>query len=123
MAGESLGKATFALEADTAQFKRGLDRAQGMAQTGTAKIGQNFQRMGAGMTQAGRGLTMGLTAPIIGIGVVAAKTFGDFDAAMTQSLAIMGDVEDEMRTEMAQAAREVALVTTFSAEEAAQAYF
>lgn len=57
------------------------------------------------------------------IGVASVKAFADFDAAMTQSLAIMGDVSQAMETQMSDAAREVAKTTTFSAQEAAEAYF
>ena len=45
------------------------------------------------------------------------------DDSMTKSLAIMGDVSDVMRTDMTNAAREVAKATTFSASQAADAYF
>ena len=45
----------------------------------------------------------------------AAGAFLDFDAAMTESLAIMGDVSAGMREEMAEAAKQVAKTTTFSA--------
>jgi TP901 family phage tail tape measure protein len=57
------------------------------------------------------------------IGVASVKAFADFDAAMTKSTAIMGNVSSAMEQEMSQAAREVAKTTTFSAEEAAEAYF
>jgi len=57
------------------------------------------------------------------IGVAAVRQFANFDAAMTKSLAIMGDVTDAMRKDMSDAAREVAKTTTFSAEQAAEAYF
>jgi TP901 family phage tail tape measure protein len=57
------------------------------------------------------------------IGVAAVRQFANFDAAMTKSLAIMGDVSDAMRKDMSDAAREVAKTTTFSAEQAAEAYF
>ncbi|KKK81638.1 hypothetical protein LCGC14_2811410, partial [marine sediment metagenome] len=107
----SLGKATFSLETDTAGLKRGLSKAEGMAKSATANIGKKFQGIGAGMQSAGRGATMALTAPIIGVGAIAVKTFGDFDAAMTSSLAIMGDVDEFMRKDMSEAAREVALTT------------
>lgn len=46
-----------------------------------------------------------------------------FDAKMTESLAIMGDISGEMRTKMELAAREVAKTTQFSAEQAAESYF
>jgi len=57
------------------------------------------------------------------IGVASVKAFADFDAAMTQSTAIMGNVSQAMEQDMSNAAREVAKTTTFSAEEAARAYF
>ncbi len=62
-------------------------------------------------------------AAIVGLGVVAVKAFAGFDDAMTKSLAIMGDVSDEMRDRMETAARDVAKATLFSAEQAAESYF
>lgn len=55
--------------------------------------------------------------------VVAIRQFAAFDAKMTQSLAIMGDVSETLRGDMVDAAREVAKQTTFSAEQAAESYF
>ena len=55
--------------------------------------------------------------------VVAIREFAKFDAKMTQSLAIMGDVSETLRGEMVDAARTVAKETTFSAEQAAESYF
>jgi len=57
------------------------------------------------------------------IGIASVKAFADFDAAMTKSTAIMGNVSSAMEQDMSQAAREVAKTTTFSADEAAEAYF
>ena len=51
------------------------------------------------------------------------KSFAGFDDAMTQSLAIMEDVSDAMRKDMAKAAKDVALTTRFSAKDAAASYF
>jgi TP901 family phage tail tape measure protein len=65
----------------------------------------------------------GATLAVAGIGAASLKSFADFDAAMNQSLAIMGDVSDALRNEMSDAAREVAKTTTFSAKEAAESYF
>jgi TP901 family phage tail tape measure protein len=47
----------------------------------------------------------------------------EFNDAFTKSTAIMGDLSDTMKTEMVTAAEEVAQTTTFSAKEAAEAYF
>lgn len=51
------------------------------------------------------------------------REFAKFDDAMTKSTAIMGDLTDAMRTDMEQAAREVAKTTSFAASEAADAFF
>lgn len=63
------------------------------------------------------------TAAIGAIAVVSVKAFGDFDAALNKSISIMGNVSDTLKNEMSDAAREVAKNTTFSAEQAAEAYF
>lgn len=62
-------------------------------------------------------------AAIAGGLAVSVKAFADFDAALNESLAIMGDVSDMQREEMSDAAREVAKTTKFSATEAAESYF
>jgi len=65
----------------------------------------------------------GATLAVVGIGAASIKAFADFDSAMNQSLAIMGDVSETLRTDMSDAAREVAKTTQFSAEQAAESYF
>ena len=90
------------------EASRALGRVQGAA-----------QKMGAVMkVAAGAGVVA-----LAGLGVASVKMAADFEAALSESLAIMGDVSDKLRGEMSDAAREVALTTTFSAKEAAQAYF
>jgi TP901 family phage tail tape measure protein len=51
------------------------------------------------------------------------REFAKFDDAMTKSTAIMGDLSDAMRKDMSDAARSVATSTSFSASEAAEAFF
>lgn len=87
---------------------RGLREAESQLQSFAGGIGKI-----AGVATAAVGL----------IGAVSVKAFADFDAAMNQSLAIMGDVSDTMSKDMADAAREVAKTTTFSAQQAAESYF
>lgn len=81
---------------------------------------------------AGLGLgagAVGFLAAAKGIGLVKDAIGGtisaaaDFEQAMTRSTAIMGDLSDTMRDDMATAAREVAKSTTFSAEQAADSFF
>ena len=63
------------------------------------------------------------TAAIAGIATVSIREFGNFDSALQQSVSIMGEVSDALRNDMAEAAREVAKTTTFSAEQAAESYY
>jgi TP901 family phage tail tape measure protein len=56
-------------------------------------------------------------------GGLAVKSFASFDDAMTQSTAIMGNLSDDMKTKMSDAAREMARTTTFSATEAAKSFY
>lgn len=59
-------------------------------------------------------------------GVFVYKTvdaFGDFDQAMRNSMAIMGDVSDEMREKLINQAREVARTMAVSHKEAAESYY
>jgi TP901 family phage tail tape measure protein len=63
------------------------------------------------------------TVSIGAIAAVSIREFAKFDAALNKSIAIMGNVSDSMRTDMADAAREVAKATTFSNEQAAESFF
>ena len=86
----------------------GLKKAEG----GLAKFG----KMAAGIGAAAVGA-------VTGVAIAGIKSFAEFDSKLQQSVAIMGDVSDAMRDDMAAAAREVAKSTTFSASEAAESYF
>jgi TP901 family phage tail tape measure protein len=71
----------------------------------------------------GKNLTRNVTLPIVAMGTVAVKAFSDFESAMTQSLAIMGDVSDELRVRMEESARSVAKELGLSHKEAAESFF
>lgn len=80
------------------------------------------QRFGA----AGAAAARVFAAAAVGAGVFAVqsvKAFIEFDDAMNRSLAIMGEVSGPMRNRMEEAAKQVARTTTFSASEAAEAYY
>lgn len=82
-----------------------------------------LNKLGRQATKTGKAFTKNITAPL-GVATVAIIKFGaDFDQAMTNSLAIMGDVSDSMRKDLEGVARDVAKTTKFSAKEAADAYY
>ena len=115
----TIGALRVELSANIAKF----EAAMGKAATHMARTQRSFAKFGSQATAAGQSLSIGLTAPLVAVGALAAKSFLGFDQAMTRSLAIMGDVSDAMRDDMATAAREVGKTTSFSASEAAEAYF
>lgn len=81
-----------------------------------------FNKLAAAGNAMFKGLALGGAATAVGVGFTV-KAFADFDAALNESLAIMKDVTDVQRNDMTQAARAVALETTFSAEQAASAFY
>lgn len=103
LAGEDRGarKAIAGLEKDTSK----LGKVAGVA----------FGALKAAAVAGGAAVAAGTAVSI--------KSFADFDAALNESLAIMGDVSDMQRKEMSDAAREVAKTTKFSATQAAESYF
>ena len=93
------------------------------------KAALNVKKAGASFKKIGKSL-LPLSIGLALVGGAAIKFAADFDQAMTQSLAIMGDLGtstqqefDEMRDVMETTAREVAKTTTFSATQAAESYF
>jgi TP901 family phage tail tape measure protein len=81
----------------------------------SAQTAQKLQPLGLMGVAVGGALAAG-----IGVGI---KAFADFDAKMSESLAIMGDISGSMRKEMEDTAREVGRTTLASASEAAESYF
>jgi TP901 family phage tail tape measure protein len=75
------------------------------------------------LTRFARHGALALGAATVAGVAASVRSFANFDQAMTNSLAIMGDVSDTMRRDMSNAAREVATTTQFSATQAAEAYF
>ena len=87
------------------------------------KVEKSMMKVSKTLTSVGKGMTKTITAPILAVTGTAIKAFADFEKAMTSSTAIMGDMSEEMRTEMEKTARDVAKTTRFSAVEAAESYF
>ena len=85
-------------------------------------VNQRLKQFSTNLNAMGRkfGLAGGAITAFSGLSL---KSFAGFDDALTQSLAIMEDVSDVMRKDMAQAAKDVARETRFSAKDAAESYF
>jgi TP901 family phage tail tape measure protein len=101
---------------DTTKFYTGLSNAENKAN----KFGDNMISKGKKMESVGKGLTMGLTVPIIGIGTAAATTAAGFEASMSEVAAISGATGDDLKS-LEDIAREMGATTKFSASESAEA--
>lgn len=109
---------SFVFLGDSADAERAMRRLQDAAD----QTGNKAEQLGKKWGAAGQTLQR-RTAPIALAFAGAAKAFGDFDAAMVQSTAIMGDISGPVRQRMEDAAKSVAETTRFSATEAAESYF
>jgi len=112
-----------------AQIKRGAKDVGRAAKEGFAKgrnaaeqFSKSLDATADKMTSFGASF-LPISAGVAIAGGAIIKFGADFDQAMTESLAIMGDVSEAMRGEMVEAAQEVARTTTASATEAADAFF
>jgi TP901 family phage tail tape measure protein len=95
---------------------RAADAALAGLSTQAARVGTSLARMSAIGAGAGAAIAVGGVA----LGV---NSLREFDAALTQSLAIVQDVTPEIRQSFKETAEEVARTTIFGTAEAAEAYF
>lgn len=89
---------------------------------GSAKLsalGAQFKQVGSKLTSIGRGLSMYVTAPLVGIGAASLKAGSSFDTAMSQVAATSGKTVKEI-DELRKFAKKMGSTTSFSATEAAQ---
>lgn len=100
-----------------------LVRSAKKAETATQRLIRKTEKMNATMKKMGRNMALFASLPIIGLLGGAIRAFANFDEAMVSSMAIMGDLSDVMKKDMADAAKEMGLTTVFSAKQAADSYF
>lgn len=81
---------------------------------------EGLQKLGKGITSVGKKLTMGLTLPIVGVGVASAKTASDFEAGMNEVSAISGATGKDL-DQLSKLAKDMGRSTKFSATESAEA--
>lgn len=102
--------------------KTGWDQAMASVRHQNEQLAGQAQRSGAALQAVGAKLAI-LGGAVVGAAAVAVSAFAKFDDAMTQSQAIMGDLTDTMRKDLADAAKNVARITTFTSTQAAGAFY
>lgn len=119
-----VGSAVGYLDLDISKFLANLNQANAEAQAKTKTLentlGDGLQTVGNKISGAGKTLTVGLTAPILGAGAAAVKTTADFDKSMSQVKAVSGATGEDFDA-LRNKAREMGATTKFSASDAADA--
>lgn len=80
----------------------------------------NSQVMGASMQSVGKALTVGVTAPLVGIGIKSVKTASEFEAAMSKVKAISGATGGDFKR-LEDIAKKMGATTKFTAIDSAEA--
>lgn len=110
--GGMLGTLFVRLTADATGLHRGMKQAE-------ATVAKTSSEIGRHMAVIAKASTLALGA----IGVLSVREFAKFDKAMVESLAIMGDLNEGIKKEMADTARAIARDGVKTAEELARSYF
>lgn len=72
-------------------------QAQSMSMSGKmAALGTQLQSVGKNVAKVGKSLTLGVTLPIVGVGVAATKMAMDFDTSLTKMVSLVGLTRDEV---------------------------
>ena len=103
----SLANISIRFRADLKQFSSQMQNVQ-----------RTLKSTGKQMTSVGKNLTMGLTAPILGLGAIAIKTFATFEQSMAKVAAISGATAEEL-TSLRQNAEDLGSATRFAATDVA----
>ncbi len=112
----TVGSLVVNIIARTKPFIAGIAKARGGLK------GLQASATGATSAMAGLGASIGVLA---GAGAIASliRAQEDLNQAMAKSLSVMGEVSEMMRTDMRQAAIDMARITTKSAAEVAESFF
>ena len=111
----TIGALRVELSANIAKF----EAAMGKAAKNMARTQRSFAKFGSQATAAGRSLSVGLTAPLVAVGALSAKSFLSFERGMNKVAAVSGATEAEM-AELTAIAKDLGATTSFSAAQAAE---
>ena len=116
-----VGSAVGYLLLDTSKWESGLKAAKSGLRTfedETSTTADKFAAVGTSLGSVGKTLTVGVTAPLVGLGAAAVKMGNDFEAQMSRVKAISGATEEQFGS-LNDLALKLGAETAFSASEAA----
>ena len=82
--------------ADAKEFISAMDAAERKTQTWSTNVSKKLQDVGSSMTSLGKNMTVGLTLPIVGMGVAAIKAASDLDETKNKVNVVFGDMAESV---------------------------
>lgn len=118
MLGMNVGQLYAQLSMDSKAFEQGLNKAHGDLKGFESKIQATAQKA----ANLGKTLSMAVTVPLTGLGVVASKASSSFETAITDAAAVAGATGETFQ-KLSDAAQHFGATTLYSATEAAQGMY
>lgn len=108
------------ISANISKYQNALKQVYGETNKLKDLTTMNSQVMGASMQSVGKALTVGVTAPLVGIGIKSVKTASEFEAAMSKVKAISGATGGDFKR-LEDIAKKMGATTKFTAIDSAEA--
>lgn len=108
------------ISANISKYQNALKQVYGETNKLKDLTTMNSQVMGASMQSVGKALTVGVTAPLVGIGIKSVKTASEFEAAMSKVKAISGATGGDFK-KLEDIAKKMGATTKFTAIDSAEA--
>lgn len=108
------------ISANISKYQNALKQVYGETNKLKGLTVSNSQVMGASLQSVGKALTLGVTAPLVGIGIKSVKTASEFEAAMSQVKAISGATGGDFK-KLEDIAKKMGATTKFTAIDSAEA--
>ena len=115
----ALQREIISTENELENLKKATDKAAS-AFDKLAEVGNKMQEVGDKISKTGETLTKTVTAPLVGVGVLAAKSFAEVDKTMILANKTMGNTEEQAK-KLQKAMEDAAAQSTFGMSDAAQA--
>lgn len=108
------------ISANISKYQNALKQVYGEKNKLKGLTVSNSQMMGESLQGIGKALTLGVTAPLVGIGIKSVKTASEFEAAMSQVKAISGATGGDFK-KLEDIAKKMGATTKFTAIDSAEA--
>lgn len=108
------------ISANISKYQNALKQVYGETNKLKGLTVSNSQMMGESLQGIGKALTLGVTAPLVGVGIKSVKTASEFEAAMSKVKAISGATGGDFKR-LEDIAMRMGRTTKFTATESAEA--